>query len=267
MKVLEDLAALRAWRATRGELGFVPTMGALHEGHLTLVRRARQAAGQAVLVSIFVNPTQFGPSEDLASYPRTLERDLELCRETGCDAVYAPGPEDMYRAGATSFVEVGAVAEPLCGQFRPGHFRGVATVVAKLFLRAQPQRAYFGEKDYQQLQVIRTLVRDLDFPVEVVGVPTVRETDGLAMSSRNLRLSPSERLKATRIYAALQAGPSPEAAREVLRAAGIEPQYLELVDPDTLLPKPWPLQGRGVLAVAAYVGNVRLIDNLAFEGA
>ncbi len=267
MKVLEDLAALRAWRASQGEVGFVPTMGALHEGHLTLIRQARQAEGQAVLVSIFVNPTQFGPNEDLASYPRTLERDLELCREAGCDAVYAPTPEDMYRSGATTFVEVGAVAEPLCGRFRPGHFRGVATVVAKLFLRAQPQRAYFGEKDYQQLQVIRTMVQDLDFPVEVVGVPTVRETDGLAMSSRNQRLSPEARAQAARLYAALQAGPSPEAARELLRQAGIEPQYLELVDPDTLQPKPCPLQGRGVLAVAAYVGDVRLIDNLAFEGA
>ncbi len=267
MKVLENLAALRAWRASQGDVGFVPTMGALHEGHLTLVERAREQAGQAVLVSIFVNPTQFGPSEDLASYPRTLERDLELCREAGCDAVYAPTTEDMYPSGATTFVEVGAVAEPLCGRFRPGHFRGVATVVAKLFLRAQPQRAYFGEKDYQQLQVIRTMARDLDFPVAVVGVPTVREADGLAMSSRNQRLSPDDRVKAARIYAALQAGPSPQAAREVLLEAAIEPQYLELVDPVTLQPRPYPLKGPGVLAVAAFVGGVRLIDNLSFEGA
>lgn len=260
MKVLAELQALRAWRAEQGAIGFVPTMGALHPGHLALVRRAHQE-GAPVLVSIFVNPTQFGPSEDLATYPRTLERDLELCREAGAAAVYAPTPEDMYRPGGTTWVEVGPLAEPLCGRFRPGHFRGVATVVAKLFLRSQPQKAYFGEKDYQQLQVIRAMVRDLDFPLEVVGVPTVREPDGLAMSSRNAGLGPEARHQATQLYRALQAGPA--RAGPMLREAGIEPQYLEFVDPETLEPVTRP---PGVLAVAAYVGGVRLIDNLLIKG-
>jgi pantoate--beta-alanine ligase len=163
----------------------------------------------------------------------------------------------MYRPGGTTWVDVGPIAEPLCGRFRPGHFRGVATVVAKLFLRCQPQKAYFGEKDYQQLQVIRRMVRDLDFPIEIVGVPTVREPDGLAMSSRNAKLSPEARAQAAHIYRALQAGP--EKARGILEAAGIEPQYLELVDPETLEPTDHP---PGVLAVAACVGGVRLIDNV-----
>lgn len=259
MKLLADVEKLRAWRAEQGAIGFVPTMGALHEGHMSLVRRARQD-GNPVLVSIFVNPTQFGPTEDLSTYPRTLESDLALCQEAGAAAVYAPTPEDMYRPGGTTWVDVGAIAEPLCGQFRPGHFRGVATVVAKLFLRAQPQQAYFGEKDYQQLQVIRTMVGDLDFPIEIVGVPTVREPDGLAMSSRNARLTPEARRQAARIYVALQAGPA--RAAEVLKEAGIEPQYLEFVDPVTLEPVTKP---PGILAVAAYVGGVRLIDNLRVD--
>ena len=259
MKLLADVASLRAWRAEQGEVGFVPTMGALHEGHMALVRRARED-GKPVLVSIFVNPTQFGPNEDLSTYPRTLEHDLAVCQQNGAAAVYAPTPEDMYRQGGTTWVDVGAVAEPLCGQYRPGHFRGVATVVAKLFLRVQPQRAYFGEKDYQQLQVIRTMVRDLDFPIEIVGVPTVREDDGLAMSSRNTKLGPEARAQAATIYQALKAGP--ERAADVLKGAGIEPQYLEFVDPDTLEPVSKP---PGVLAVAAYVGGVRLIDNLRFD--
>lgn len=259
MKLLADVERLRAWRAEQGDIAFVPTMGALHEGHLSLVRRARED-GAPVLVSIFVNPTQFGPNEDLSTYPRTLEQDLAQCQQAGAAAVYAPTPEDMYRPGGTTWVDVGAIAEPLCGQFRPGHFRGVATVVAKLFLRAQPRKAYFGEKDYQQLQVIRTMVRDLDFPVEIVGVPTVREPDGLAMSSRNAKLSPEAREQAAQIFRALKAGPGN--AADVLKKAGIEPQYLEFVDPVTLEPVTKP---PGILAVAAYVGGVRLIDNLRFD--
>ncbi|MEW6280091.1 MAG: pantoate--beta-alanine ligase [Candidatus Eremiobacterota bacterium] len=277
MKLLRDLPELRAWRAEQSApVGFVPTMGYLHEGHLELVRRARRETACA-LVSIFVNPTQFGPAEDLDSYPRDLQRDVDLCREAGAEAVYAPEPADVYWPDATTWVEVHGLDRPLCGRFREGHFRGVATVVAKLVHRVQPRKAYFGEKDFQQLTIIRRMVRDLDFPLEVVPVPTVREPDGLAMSSRNVRLSPDGRQRATALFAALttareavergerDAEAAVSAAGQVLRGAGIEPQYLELVQADNLEPASNPLAGRLVLAVAAFVDGVRLIDNLRIE--
>ena len=188
MKVLRTVADVRDWRAaTPDALGLVPTMGYLHEGHLALVREAREASA-CVAASIFVNPTQFGPNEDLARYPRDPERDLALLRQEGVAAVFIPAPEEIYPPGFSTFIDVGEIATRLEGAHRPGHFRGVATVVCKLFGIVQPERAYFGQKDAQQLLVIRQMVADLNLPVEVVAVPTVREEDGLALSSRNVYL-------------------------------------------------------------------------------
>ncbi|HEY9723918.1 MAG TPA: pantoate--beta-alanine ligase [Oscillatoriaceae cyanobacterium] len=253
-------------------LALVPTMGYLHEGHRDLITRAR-AECDRVVVSIFVNPTQFGPNEDFARYPRDLERDLALCRDAGADAVYAPEVEELYPFGpGTLVVPPAALSSTLCGAFRPGHFDGVATVVAKLFALWQPQRAYFGLKDFQQTAVIARMVADLCFPVELVRVPTVREPDGLAMSSRNTYLSESDRATARALPRALAAGyraaHAPGAStesvcalvRQELERAGITPQYVALVDPLTLAPSSEP--ARGVLAIAATVGATRLIDNL-----
>ncbi|MET0553105.1 MAG: pantoate--beta-alanine ligase, partial [Vicinamibacteria bacterium] len=199
------IAGVRAWRsALAGDVGLVPTMGFLHEGHVSLVERARRENAH-VAVSLFVNPTQFGPREDLAAYPRDLERDRGLLRAAGCDLLFVPTAAEMYPPGAGTFVDVGAVAEPLEGARRPGHFRGVATVVLKLLNIVQPARAYFGEKDAQQLAVIRAFVRDLDVPVAVVGCPTVREADGLAKSSRNSYLDADDRRAAPVLHRALSA--------------------------------------------------------------
>jgi pantoate--beta-alanine ligase len=251
-------------------------MGALHEGHASLIEAARARAGTtgAVVVSIFVNPTQFGPGEDLARYPRTREADLQVCRDRGADAVFLPQNTDLYPAGSSTFVEETVLAEGLCGRFRPGHFRGVCTVVAKLFLILRPDCAIFGEKDYQQLAVIRRMVRDLFLPVEVLGYPTVREKDGLALSSRNRFLSPSDRERATRFPAALQtaaglAEAGETSAAHLLAAArvaietgtGSEPQYVELVSADDLTPLAI-LDRPAVLAAAVKIGETRLIDNL-----
>lgn len=254
----------------------VPTMGALHEGHASLIDAARVRAGTegTVVVSIFVNPTQFGPGEDLARYPRTTEADLQVCRDRGADAVFLPQITDLYPAGSSTFVEETVLAEGLCGRFRPGHFRGVCTVVAKLFLILRPDGAIFGEKDYQQLAVIRRMVRDLFLPVEVLGCPTVREKDGLALSSRNRYLSPSDRERAARFPAALQTAARLAEAGETsaacllaaARAAiatgtGSEPQYVELVSADDLTPLAI-LDRPAVLAAAVKIGETRLIDNL-----
>ncbi|MGM0584347.1 MAG: pantoate--beta-alanine ligase [Pseudomonadota bacterium] len=275
MQVLETRAAMReaarGLRANDAVLGLVPTMGALHDGHLALVRRAR-AECDRVAVSIFVNPAQFAPNEDLATYPRTLARDLDLLRAEGADAVFTPSAEEMYVPGAETIVETTRLARILMGRLRPGHFRGVATVVTKLFNIVQPDRAYFGEKDYQQLQVIRRMVRDLDMPVEIVGLPTVREGDGLAMSSRNVKLTPEDRAAAAVVSRALDAAEAAclqgaTAARmraEMLSALAREPraalQSADIRDAQTL----GPVRGRPAALVVALLavkfGEVLLID-------
>jgi len=257
-----------------GSLGFVPTMGFLHEGHLSIIRAARAENG-FVAVSIFVNPAQFGPSEDLERYPRDMEGDLAKCRAEGVDAVFTPGPAEMYPAGFSTFVEVGGgLTDRLCGASRPGHFRGVATVVCKLFNVVRPDRAYFGAKDYQQTVIVRRMAADLDTGVEVVVLPTVREPDGLAMSSRNFYLDPDQRKAATAIYASLKEAEALKArgvtdAKSLLVAVregvssrpGLVLEYAELVDPDDLSPLE-SASGRSVLAVAVRAGGTRLIDNI-----
>jgi pantoate--beta-alanine ligase len=278
MRQLSDPALLRrlcdAHRQQGGSVALVPTMGYLHEGHLSLIRRAGEL-GDLVVVSIFVNPTQFGPTEDLSRYPRDLDGDLAKCRAAGVGLVFTPSVDDMYPPGHQTVVEVQRLSQGLCGDRRPGHFRGVATVVAKLFNMVGPCRAVFGEKDYQQLQVIRQMVRDLDFPVEVVGSPIVREPDGLAMSSRNVYLQPAERAAATCLHAALQrvraaveargSVPADEAlalARDVLQAAaGARIDYLEARDALTLEPAQSVGCGKTVVAMAVFFGKTRLIDN------
>jgi pantoate--beta-alanine ligase len=274
LRVLERLEDLRRWRAGAAEpLGFVPTMGYLHEGHLALIDRAR-AECATVVVSIFVNPLQVGPGEDFDRYPRDRQRDLEHCRQHQVDAVWLPQASEMYPPGFSTFVEVRGLDERLCGRFRPGHFRGVATVVAKLFHQVQPQRAYFGEKDYQQLLIIRRMVRDLDMPIDIVACPTVREPDGLARSSRNAYLTPEERRHAARLPAALRHGlqlieEGERDPRRVVAAVegelaaqvGWQPQYVEILDAHELTPLD-RLRGEVVLAAAVYVGQTRLIDNV-----
>lgn len=277
MQTVTTIAELRAWRAARtGDLGFVPTMGYLHAGHASLVERAR-AENTAVVASVFVNPTQFGPHEDLSRYPRDLERDQRLLATAGCDLLFAPSAAEVYPPGCASFVDVGPLAEPLEGARRPGHFRGVATVVLKLFGMVQPTRAYFGAKDAQQLAVIRRLVRDLNVPVAVVGCATVRDADGLALSSRNSYLSPTERAAAPVLYRALRAA---EAAwRDGERDAGRlratmqamlagEPlahvDYVSVADPESLRELE-RADGAALLSLAVRVGPARLIDNLVLD--
>lgn len=252
----------------------VPTMGALHQGHAALIRRARRLAGRSgtVAVSIFVNPTQFGPKEDFSRYPRPWKNDLAVCRAEGADVVFAPAAGEMYREGHSVFVDETALSLPLCGASRPGHFRGVCTVVAKLFLIFQPDGAVFGEKDWQQLAVIRRMVRDLNLPVRVVGLPTVREADGLAVSSRNLYLTAEERVLAPRIAAALRAASGAATCAAILKKGrrllaeipGARVDYLELVDAETLEPAR-SLRRPLRLATAVFLGRTRLIDNVGVD--
>jgi len=278
MQVLHDAQAFRercsAARLAGQRVALVPTMGALHEGHLTLAREARRHA-EFVAASVFVNPTQFGPSEDLARYPRDLDGDGRKLASCGVDLLFAPPVEVMYPAGEQIRVQVGSLAAPLCGAFRPGHFEGVATIVTKLFALVGPAVAVFGRKDYQQLQVIRRLVRDLLLPVEVIGVPTVREADGLAMSSRNLYLQPDERQRALGLVRGLRAAAALFAQGErragVLQAAALAPveaiatriDYVSVAEPDTLavLDGDSLVGDRALVAIAARVGATRLIDN------
>lgn len=267
---LEELRAARL--SLDGTVGFVPTMGYLHEGHLSLIRRAKDEC-DSVVVSIFVNPTQFGPNEDLAKYPRDLERDLRLIEPLGVDLVWTPTAEVMYPPGYQTWVEVEAVTRPLEGAMRPGHFRGVTTVVAKLFNAVQPHKAYFGQKDAQQAAVIRRMTRDLNFPIEIVVCPTVREADGLAMSSRNVYLSPEQRKAATVLFRSLSAAKelyesgerNAEALRrkmkEVLAAEPLaEVQYVSCADYDTL-EELSEVTGKALLSMAVFIGKTRLIDN------
>ena len=269
----EELApALAELWAGAETVALVPTMGALHEGHLALVREAR-ARAEAVAGTIFVNPLQFGPSEDLARYPRNEERDLELLEAEGCNLVWLPTVEDLYPAGFVTSIEVAGVSERWEGTARPGHFAGVATVVAKLLIALSPDLVIFGEKDWQQVAVVRRLVEDLGLPHEIVAVPTVREADGLARSSRNAYLSADERARAAALPRALSraaerirrgeaAGEALAEAKSALRAAGFEPiDYLALVDEDTLEPLDEARPGSRLI-VAASVGSTRLIDNL-----
>jgi pantoate--beta-alanine ligase len=254
-------------------IGLVPTMGALHAGHASLIDCAR-AECDFVVVSIFVNPLQFGPSEDYQRYPRPLEKDAALCAETGVDLIFAPATGDMYASPQVTFVEVTRIADHLCGAFRPGHFRGVATVVLKLFNIVQPDFAYFGEKDYQQLCVIRRMVDDLNLPLTIVPFPTYRESDGLALSSRNVYLSPADRAAAPALYRALTLARERIASGEkdtaTIKAAAMsvlaaEPiirvQYLEIVDPDEVQPVA-TVTGPVRIAAAIFIGKTRLIDNV-----
>lgn len=261
------------WRVNGLRIALVPTMGALHDGHLSLVRMAKTRADR-VLASIFVNPTQFAPSEDFAAYPRQEEADLIMLAAAGADGVYAPTVEEIYPNGFATTITVAGVSVGLCGDFRPGHFAGVATVVAKLLMQTGPDTALFGEKDYQQLQVIRRMARDLDFPVAILGVATVREADGLAMSSRNAYLSPAERAIAPVLFhvlsdcsAQLQQGrpaaPVLQAGIDRILAAGFAVvDYLELRADDDLRPLD-RLDRPARLLVAARLGRARLIDNIA----
>lgn len=272
VSILEELAD--GLRLLDRPLGFVPTMGYLHEGHLSLARRAR-AECKTVAASIFVNPTQFGPQEDLSKYPRDLERDLRLLEEAEVDLVWTPTAEIMYPPGFQTWVEVEKVSQGLEGAQRPGHFRGVTTVVSKLFNAVQPQKAYFGQKDAQQAAVIRQMTRDLNFPIEIVVCPIVREPDGLAMSSRNVYLNPEERKAATVLSRALQSAVAAydrgERAADALRQQmtvilASEPlartQYVSCANAETLEEIRGSVSGKALLSMAVFFGKTRLIDNV-----
>jgi len=274
MKVAETLEELWTERShLKIPVGFVPTMGYLHEGHLSLVRKAREECA-SVVVSVYVNPTQFGPQEDLTKYPRDLERDLNLLRNEKVDLVWTPNDAIMYPKGYQTWVTVEEVTKPLEGSIRQGHFRGVATVVSKLFNAVQPQKAYFGQKDAQQAAVIRRMTRDLNFPIEIVVCPTMREPDGLAMSSRNVYLNPEERKAAVvlsrglfKAKSAFESGEheADRLRRMVLDTLATEPlvkvQYVSCADPDGLQELEGKLE-RGLISLAVTIGKTRLIDNI-----
>ncbi|MDP1713620.1 MAG: pantoate--beta-alanine ligase [Anaerolineales bacterium] len=273
MKTVSSLSDLRAARLSlKGTVALVPTMGYLHEGHLSLIRQAK-ADCERVIVSIFVNPTQFGPNEDLSNYPRDLERDLNLIQPLGVDLAWTPSAEVMYPPGYQTWVEVEALSRPLEGAMRPGHFRGVTTVMAKLFNAAQPDKAYFGQKDAQQAAVIRQMTRDLNFPIEIVICPTMREADGLAMSSRNEYLNADERQAATVLFRALSAAKEAYEAGEregeairrkmkevLVREPLAQMQYVSCADYDTL-EELAVIKGKVLLSMAVFFGKTRLIDN------
>jgi pantoate--beta-alanine ligase len=277
MKIVITLPELRAKRHTLpGPLGFIPTMGYLHAGHISLVQAARTECA-SVAASIFVNPTQFGPNEDLARYPRNLPRDLSLLEASGVDLVWTPTAEVMYPPGFATWVEVEGLTRPLEGEVRPGHFRGVTTVVAKLFNAVTPDKAYFGQKDAQQAAVIRRMTKDMDFPIEIVVCPTLRESDGLAMSSRNVYLNPAERQAATVLFRGLSAAKiayeGGERGAENIRAlvrkmVAAEPlarlQYVSCADYYSL-EELEIARGKVLLSMAVYIGKTRLIDNFVLE--
>jgi pantoate--beta-alanine ligase len=280
MKLFHEIGALQEFlEAGRGgrRVSFVPTMGALHAGHGACVTRAREVDDALVVASVFVNPTQFAPGEDLSRYPRTLESDAELLRDWGCDVLFAPSADVVYPAPQTVWVEPGPVAEPMCGRFRPGHFRGVATVVTKLFHMVRPDVAVFGQKDAQQALVIRALVTQLNLGIDLRLARTVRASDGLALSSRNAYLDPAERARAAALYRALGAARAllesgerdprrvEAAAVDVLRRASVaQIDYVELRRADDLSTLD-AAKGHAILAIAAYAGDTRLIDNMVFD--
>jgi pantoate--beta-alanine ligase len=281
MRIADNIPELRMIRASMaGTLGLVPTMGALHAGHASLIERARSEC-RNVGVSIFVNPAQFSPGEDFANYPRPMQRDLELLHGLGVDLVWTPAAESLYPPGFQTWITVEEIAAPLEGKCRPGHFRGVATIVAKLFHAFMPDKAYFGQKDAQQVAVIRRMVQDLNIPVELVACPTVREADGLALSSRNAYLTPAERQAAAVLYRALVSAKSKyeagernaEALRsEMLSVVRSEPlaheQYVSAADPETLCELQRIDEDRNVLlSLAVRIGRARLIDNLVIQNA
>ncbi|MBV9339467.1 MAG: pantoate--beta-alanine ligase [Acidobacteria bacterium] len=273
----EEMRGLcRAAKARSGRLGFVPTMGALHAGHLSLVRAAR-AQSSVVAASIFVNPAQFGPREDYSRYPRNLESDCALFENEGVELVFAPEAGEMYREDSASWVLVEGLSERLCGRTRPGHFRGVATVVAKLFHIVEPDIAFFGQKDAAQVAIVRRMVRDLNFALAIVVCPIVREPDGLALSSRNAYLGPEERYSAPVLFRSLERvrrlfDGGERNSSELIRAAreeflaepAVRLDYLEVVDPDSLEPEP-EIRKKALVAVAARIGSTRLIDNILLE--
>jgi pantoate--beta-alanine ligase len=281
MEVFKEKDAIRTqvrdWQSVGQTVGVVPTMGALHQGHHSLVRCCVAATDHTV-VTIFVNPKQFGPGEDLSSYPRTTEDDLKDCEELGADAVFLPDDSAMYADDHCTSVNVSGITDGLCGSFRPEFFDGIATVVTKLFNIIPADSAFFGRKDVQQLTMIRKMVSDLDMPVRIVGCPTVRESDGLACSSRNRYMNEEERKLAPRLYQALLAGKAAfeagerdpaavvvSASREMLRESGLKLQYMECVNSDTMQRALYPLKGDEVLAVAAHLGATRLIDNITLD--
>lgn len=290
-RVIRTIAELQAYsdaeRAAGARVALVPTMGALHTGHLSLVEQARKHGATRVIVSIFVNPTQFGPSEDFAAYPRTWDSDLAKCGEADVDVVFAPTVDEMYRKGAQTVVQVREITQPLCGASRPGHFDGVATVVCKLFLAARPQLAVFGEKDYQQLAVIRRMALDLNFGIEIVGAPIARDVDGLALSSRNRYLDAAARSQALVLARALEAAQQAFAqgerrrdallvlvAEQLKKASLAQVDYAELRDAETLAPAPEILAAPTLLALAVFfkienptLKRVRLIDNTVLRPA
>ena len=273
IKTIEELRPIiKGWRKEGLRVGLVPTMGYLHEGHKSLIVKA-VSENDRVVVSDFVNPTQFGVNEDLASYPRDIERDAAICEEAGADLIFHPEPEEMYFADSCTFVEMDKLTKGLCGKTRPTHFRGVCSVVCKLFHIVTPDRAYFGQKDAQQLAVIRRMVRDLNFDIEIVGCPIVREADGLAMSSRNTYLNEEERKAALILHKSLLLGKQmmEQGEREtakikeaIIQNMETEPlarvDYVELVNPDTL-ENIDIIEGRALIATAVYIGKTRLIDN------
>lgn len=282
MTVVKTIADLRSARSRLGVISFVPTMGALHEGHLSLIQIAHQHA-RHVAVSIFVNPTQFGPREDFSKYPRPIEQDLEMCKQAGVELVFNPSPEDMYPAGAPNItIDLPELTQTLEGRHRPGHFMGVCQVVAKLFNLVQPQYAMFGQKDFQQLRVLEAMTEALDFPIQIVACPTLREPDGLAMSSRNRYLSTDERARALTISRALFAAEAEAKAGAqvtsklvaIMQRMLLDPgklghvplsiDYVACVDPKTLKPKD-TFEGGVICAIAARVGTTRLIDNVIID--
>lgn len=258
-------------------IGFVPTMGALHPGHLSLIKKARRE-NDVVVVSIFVNPLQFGPNEDYQRYPRPLDADKKLLRKNGCDFLFLPSVKEIYPQAQLTYVNVGKLSDTLCGAFRPGHFRGVATVVAKLFNIILPQRAYFGQKDYQQLKIIEQMTKDLNFPIKIVPCPIVREKDGLALSSRNVYLSPEERKQAAGLFQALQMAKNLITSKKIYNSQAIiseiekiiknnplsRIQYIKVCNPDSLEDIP-EIKDKALIALAVWIGKTRLIDNIVVK--
>lgn len=274
--IREVREAVNAWKQSGSQIGFVPTMGYLHQGHQSLMNAAK-SANDKVVVSIFVNPMQFGPTEDLASYPRDIEKDRLLCEESGVDLIFHPDADEMYSPDFCSFVDMTGLTEELCGRSRPVHFRGVCTVVSKLFNIVQPDRAYFGQKDAQQLAVIRRMVRDLNINVEIIGCPIIREQDGLAKSSRNSYLSAEERQAALCLHQGILLGQqlirtgeknSQNVIQQITGLIEQEPlakiDYISIVDADALIPVT-QIERSVLCAMAVYIGKTRLIDNFIFE--